>query len=53
MALPSQIAAKVQRASVEATEIARYEEYDAKHGARYIDPTDEAVIDEEAWGTPP
>lgn len=48
----AQIAAKAQRASVEAAEVSRYEEYDAKHGAKYIDPSVEDAIDANDWGTP-
>ena len=48
----AQIAAKAQRASVEPGEVTRYEEYDAKHGAKYIDTTADE-IDAEGWGTPP
>ena len=47
-----QVAAKAQRASVEAAEVFRYEEYNAKHGAKYIDPSDEDAIDTNDWGTP-
>ena len=47
-----QVAAKAQRASVEAAEVFRYEEYNTKHGAKYIDPSDEDAIDTNAWGTP-
>lgn len=48
----TQIAAKAQRASVEPGEVTRYEEYDAKHGAKYIDTSAED-IDADEWGTPP
>lgn len=45
-----QVAARAQRASVEALEIVRYEEYDAKHGARYMEHGgDAAVMDEDDW----
>ena len=47
-----QVAAKAQRASVEAAEVFRYEVYNAKHGAKYIDPSDEDAIDTNDWGTP-
>ena len=48
-----QVAAKAQRASVEPGEVARYEAYDAKHGAKYIDPSAEAALDDDDdWGTP-
>ncbi len=46
----AQVAARAQRASVEACEIVRYEEYDAKHGACYVEPGGEGVVmDEEDW----
>lgn len=35
--VPVQLAARAQRASVEVSEIKRYENYDARHGARYAD----------------
>jgi SpoVK/Ycf46/Vps4 family AAA+-type ATPase len=37
------IAARAQRASVEAKEIVRYEEYNAKHGAKFISLSDEEM----------
>ena len=40
-----------QRASVEPSEVTRYEEYDAKHGAKYIDPAADAAMDDDDWGT--
>lgn len=43
----AQVAARAQRASVEPSEIRRYEEYDAKHGARYVDHSAEAALMEE------
>ena len=44
------MAARAQRASVEAGEIVRYEQYDAKHGARYASPGSEAAaMDEDDW----
>lgn len=45
-----QVAARAQRASVEASEIVRYEDYDARHGARYVDQGSEAaMMDEDDW----
>eukprot|EP00884_Botryococcus_braunii_P018707 jgi/Botrbrau1/551/Bobra.0010s0026.1 len=45
-----QIAAKAQRASVEPGEIARYEQYNLRHGARYIAPgSREDNMDEDDW----
>lgn len=41
-----QMAAKAQRASVEPAEVVRYEEYDSRHGARYVD-ADAADMDED------
>ena len=52
----SQVAAKAQRASVERSEVVRYETYNALHGAKYVDAAaagsggDE---DDDGWGTPP
>jgi len=52
-----QVAAKAQRASVERSEVTRYEAYNALHGAKYVDPMavggggDED--DDDGWGTPP
>ncbi len=44
------MAARAQRASVEPAEVARYEEYDRRHGARYLAPGgDAAAMDEEDW----
>ena len=40
------IAAKAQRASVEAKEIVRYEEYNAKHGAKFVSPSEEEEVDD-------
>ena len=46
----AQVAARAQRASVEPAEVARYEEYDRRHGARYLAPGgDAAAMDEEEW----
>ena len=52
-----QVAARAQRASVERSEVARYEAYDALHGAKYVDP---AAVgggadgdDDDGWDTPP
>ncbi|KAK9817994.1 hypothetical protein WJX72_005483 [[Myrmecia] bisecta] len=45
-----QMAAKAQRASVEPAEVARYIEYDAKHGARYVAAGSTAeTMDEDDW----
>ncbi|KAA6417740.1 MAG: fidgetin 1-like, partial [Trebouxia sp. A1-2] len=44
-----QIAAKAQRASVEPAEVVRYEEYDNRHGARYVDASAAAADMEEEW----
>lgn len=44
-----QNAARAQRASVEPAEITRYEEYNAKHGARYAKPGEEAAMQEDDW----
>ena len=45
-----QVAARAQRASVEPSEIVRYAEYNAKHGARYAQKSkDEGEEDEEDW----
>ena len=44
-----QIAAKAQRASVEPAEIVRYEEYDSKHGARYVRAEATAEEMEDDW----
>ena len=44
-----QVAAEAQRASVEPAELFRYEEYDSRHGARYVD-ADAATVDmEDDW----
>ena len=49
-ALPAQVAARAQRASVEASEVLRYEEYDRRHGARYVAPGgDASAMDEDDW----
>jgi len=45
----SQMAAKAQRASVEPAEVVRYEEYDSRHGARYVDANAAAADMEEEW----
>ncbi len=46
----AQVAARVQRASVEAAEVARYEAYDCRHGARYLPAGgDGAAMDEDEW----
>ena len=44
-----QMAAKAQRASVEPAEVIRYEEYDSKHGARYVDVDAAAMDMDEDW----
>lgn len=44
-----QMAAKAQRASVEPAEVVRYEEYDSRHGARYVDADAAAVDMDEEW----
>ncbi|KAK9842695.1 hypothetical protein WJX74_000817 [Apatococcus lobatus] len=43
-----QMATRAQRASVEPSEIAQYEQYNSKHGAHFSRATDEAM-DEEDW----
>lgn len=49
-AIAAQVAARAQRASVEPSEIVRYEEYDARHGARYADqPGGGDNMDEDEW----
>jgi hypothetical protein len=45
----AQVAARAQRASVEPSEIVRYEQYDAKHGARYVSHAAQAPMDEDDW----
>ena len=47
--LAMQMAAKAQRASVEPAEVVRYEEYDSRHGARYVDADAAAVDMDEDW----
>ncbi|DBA92638.1 hypothetical protein WJX77_003832 [Trebouxia sp. C0004] len=44
-----QMAAKAQRASVEPAEVVRYEEYDSRHGARYVDADAAAADMDEEW----
>jgi hypothetical protein len=46
-----QVAAKAQKASVTASEVVRYEEYNARHGARYAQAGagQDALEDEEPW----
>ena len=45
-----QMAARAQRASVQPSEIQRYEEYDARHGARYADQNvADDGMDEDDW----
>lgn len=45
------MAARAQRASVEPSEVVRYEQYNAKHGARYNREGQEGntEMDEEEW----
>ena len=43
------MAAKAQRASVEPAEVLRYEVYDSRHGARYVDADTAAVDMDEDW----
>jgi hypothetical protein len=48
----SQAAARAQKASVTAAEVQRYLEYDARHGAKYVDydaPPGGMDQDEEEW----
>eukprot|EP00887_Chlorella_sp_A99_P000890 scaffold5.g890.t1 len=42
-------ACKVQHASVQPSEIVRYEEYNSKHGARLAPPTDAGEEDDDDW----
>ena len=42
-----QVAARAQRASVEAGEIVRYEEYNRRHGASYADSATGAAMEED------
>jgi hypothetical protein len=44
-----QTAAKAQRASVEPAEVKRYEEYNDKHGAKYVQPGPAADGDDADW----
>lgn len=44
-----QMAAKAQRASVEPAEVVRYEQYDSRHGARYVDANAAAADMDEEW----
>ena len=46
-----QVAAKAQRASVEPEEVIRYEQYNAKHGAKYCKAGQEedTAMDEDEW----
>ncbi len=47
---PLQVAAKAQKASVTPGEVARYEQYNGRHGARYLEPGAAAGdLDEEDW----
>ena len=43
-----QVAARAQRASVQTSEVQRYIDYDARHGARYMSSTSDQ-IDEDDW----
>ena len=45
----AQVAARAQRASVEPSEIQRYEDYDARHGARYADQSVGDSMEEDDW----
>lgn len=60
--LPPQVAARAQRASVTSAEVVRYEQYNERHGAKYVaapggaaggDPTQQEgqgmEEDEEEW----
>ena len=44
-----QMSAKAQRASVQPAEVLRDEEYDSRHGARYVDANAAAADMEEEW----
>jgi hypothetical protein len=46
-----QVAARAQRASVEPSEVVRYEQYDAKQGARYVKAGEvgEADMEDDDW----
>jgi hypothetical protein len=46
-----QLAAKAQKASVTASEVVRYEDYNTRHGARYAPVGDgqDELEDEEPW----
>ena len=43
-----QVAARAQRASVQTSEVQRYIDYDARHGARYTG-SNANQIDEDDW----
>ena len=45
----AQVAARAQRASVEPSEVKRYEDYDARHGARYADQGVGDSMEEDDW----
>ena len=48
-AMHAQVAARAQRASVQLSEIQRYEDYDARHGARYADQSVGDSMEEDDW----
>lgn len=43
------MASKAQKASVEAAEVVRYEAYDSRHGARYVDAEAANAEAEDDW----
>ncbi len=45
-----QKAARAQRASVQPSEVQRYERYNDLHGAKYVPPNaDDGAMDEDDW----
>lgn len=44
-----QMASKAQKASVTTEEVHRYLEYDARHGAKYIEAHQNGDMDEDDW----
>jgi hypothetical protein len=44
-----QLASKAQKASVTKGEVHRYLEYDARHGAKYIESTNDVEMDDDDW----
>lgn len=44
-----QLASKVQKASVTKEEVERYLEYDLRHGAKYVETTNDADMEEDDW----